>query len=107
MRMSLCLHADLKEEDFQHVLAGEITKPFWRPKKPFMSNDLEIAGLFSDTSVGDWYSDTHLNEAALETTIKEQTSRGLTLKDIQGGVYKGEEFYNVIFQELLEPKTRH
>ncbi|KAF5724111.1 C4-dicarboxylate transport mae1 [Fusarium mundagurra] len=104
---NVALYADLKEEDFQQVFTGEITKPFWRPKKLFMSNDLEIAGLFTDTSVGDWYSDTHLNETALEATIKEQTSKGLTLTGIQGGVREGEEFYNVIFQELLEPKTRH
>ncbi|KAG4287620.1 penicillin-binding protein [Fusarium proliferatum] len=104
---NFALYADSKEEDFQQIFRGEISKPFWRPKKLFMSNDLKIAGLFTDTSVGDWYSDTHLNETALEATIKEQTSKGLILTDIQGGVHEGEEFYNVIFQELLEPKTRH
>ncbi|RBA21482.1 penicillin-binding protein [Fusarium proliferatum] len=104
---NFALYADSKEEDFQRIFRGEISKPFWRPKKLFMSNDLKIAGLFTDTSVGDWYSDTHLNETALEATIKEQTSKGLILTDIQGGVHEGEEFYNVIFQELLEPKTRH
>ncbi|KAF5983926.1 penicillin-binding protein [Fusarium bulbicola] len=104
---NVALYADLEEEDFQRTFAGEITKPFWRPKKLFISNDLKIAGLFTDTSAGDWYSDTHLNETALEATIKEQTSRGLILTDIQGGVHEGEEFYNVIFQELLEPKARH
>ncbi|KAF5610901.1 penicillin-binding protein [Fusarium subglutinans] len=98
---------DCGEEDFQRTFAEEITKPFWRPKKLFISNDLKISGLFTDTSVGGWYSDTHLNETALEATIKEQTSRGLILTDIQGGVHEGEEFYNVIFQELLEPKARH
>ncbi|KAF5641349.1 penicillin-binding protein [Fusarium sp. NRRL 25303] len=104
---NVALYAGLQEEDFQRTFAGEITKPFWRPKKLFMSNDLRIAGLFTDTSVGDWYSDTHLNKIALEATIKEQTSKGLILTDIQGGVHEGEEFYNVIFHELLEPKTRH
>ncbi|KAF5532420.1 penicillin-binding protein [Fusarium phyllophilum] len=104
---NVALYADLKEEDFPRIFRGEITKPFWRPKNLFMSNDLEIAGLFTDTSVGDWYSDTHLNETVLEATVKEQTSKGLALTDIQGGVHEGEEFYNVIFQELLEPKTRH
>ncbi|KAF5234077.1 hypothetical protein FANTH_12303 [Fusarium anthophilum] len=104
---NVALYADLGEEDFQRTFAGEITKPFWRPKKLFMSNDLKIAGLLTDTSVGDWYSDIRLNETALEATIKEQTSRGLILTDIQGGVHEGEEFYNVIFQELLEPKARH
>ncbi|VTT65706.1 unnamed protein product [Fusarium fujikuroi] len=104
---NVALYADSKEEDFQRIFRGEISKPFWRPKKLFMSNDLKIAGLFTDTSVGDWYSDTHLNETALEATIKEQTSKGLILTDIQGGVHEGEEFYNVIFQEILEPKTRH
>ncbi|EWG40732.1 hypothetical protein FVEG_03016 [Fusarium verticillioides 7600] len=39
-----------------------------------MSNDLDIAGIFIETSVGDWYSDTHLNEVALEATINGQTS---------------------------------
>ncbi|KAF5657543.1 beta-lactamase [Fusarium circinatum] len=104
---NVALYADLGEEDFQQSFAGEITKPFWRPKKLFISNDLKIAGIFTDTSVGDWYSDTHLNETALEATIKEQTSRGLILTDIKGGVHEGGEFYDVIFQELLEPKARH
>ncbi|KAF5628035.1 penicillin-binding protein [Fusarium sp. NRRL 52700] len=104
---NVALYADLEEQDFQRIFAVEITKPFWRPKKLFMSNDLKIAGLFTDTSVGDWYSDTHLNETALDATIKEQTSKGLILTDIQGGLREGEEVYNVIFQELLEPKTRH
>ncbi|KAF4943976.1 hypothetical protein FGADI_13057 [Fusarium gaditjirri] len=103
---NFALYAD-PNEDFQRIFAGEITKPFWRPKKLLMSNDLKIAGLFTDTSVGDWYSDTHLNATALEATIKEQTSKGLTPTDIQGGIHEGEELYNVVFQELLEPKARH
>ncbi|KAF5965680.1 penicillin-binding protein [Fusarium coicis] len=68
------LHVDLKEEDLQNVFASEIAKPFWRPKKLFTSNDLVIAGIFTNTSVGDWYSNTHLNEVAIEATINEQTS---------------------------------
>ncbi|KAF4440666.1 Penicillin-binding [Fusarium acutatum] len=97
---NVALHADLKKENFQQTFAGEITKPFWRPKKLFMSNDLEIAGLFTDTSVGDWYSDTHLNETALEATIKEQTSKGLILTNIQGGLHEGEEFTTSSFKNF-------
>ncbi|KAF5529873.1 beta-lactamase [Fusarium mexicanum] len=74
---NVALYANPGEEDFQRTFAGEITKPFWRPKKLFMSNDLKIAGL------------------------------SLTRVSGIGGVHEGEEFYNVIFQELPEPKARH
>ncbi|KAF9770101.1 hypothetical protein IL306_012392 [Fusarium sp. DS 682] len=93
--------------DFDRTFDATITKRFWRPLKLFMSDDLKISPLFTDTSVGNWSSDTHLNATSLEARIKEHKLNGLVPTDIQGALHKGEELYNVVFQQLLSPKPRH
>ncbi|KAF4339783.1 penicillin-binding [Fusarium beomiforme] len=93
--------------NFKRIFDAKMTKRFWHPLKLFMSDDLKISPLFTDTSVGNWSSYTHLNATGLEARIKEEKLNGLVPTDIQGALHDGEEHYNVIFQELLSPKPRH